>query len=183
MEQENQKLQALANLDKITQLANRDSFDNYLQAEWNRMADRETSLSLILCDIDFFKIYNKAYGHQAGDDCLQKVAQVIRRMVKRPADFAARYGGDEFAIILPQTDGTEAIQIAEQIRAFLKAEKINFNPPNVGGLPSNFVTVSLGVSSTIPDAQNNVASLLAAANKAVQQSKRAERNRVTFLHL
>lgn len=181
LEQENQKLQALANIDKLTQLPNRNYFNNRLQAEWNRMAGSGTPLSAIACDIDYFKIYNNTYGHEAGDDCLRKVARVINGVLHRPADFAARYGADEFAIILPQTDETEAIQIAEQIRAVLATEKIKFNPPNIGGLPSQFVTVSVGVSSTIPSEQNNVDLLLEAINKAVQESKKYYRNSVTFL--
>jgi diguanylate cyclase (GGDEF)-like protein len=180
LEQENQQLKVLATLDSLTQIANRNSFENYLQAQWNRMVSEAAPLSLILCNIDFFKLYNKLYGHEAGDNCLQKVAEVIRRVLKRPTDLAARYGGDEFAIILPQTDLTEALDIAEEIRAVMSRERIKFNTPKIGGLPSEFVTVSLGVSTIIPNDKNNATSLLAAAHKAVQKSKRDDRDRVTL---
>jgi diguanylate cyclase (GGDEF)-like protein len=180
LEQENQKLQALATLDNLTQLANRHCFDNYLQVQWNQMASEAAPLSLILCNVDFFKLYNETYGHKAGDHCLQKVAEVMRQVLKRPTDLAARYEGDEFAIILPQADVTEAIEIAEEIRVILKAEKIKFNPPRIGGLPSEFVTVSLGISTIIPTDKTNVDLLLAVARKAVRRSKQDDRDRVTL---
>jgi diguanylate cyclase (GGDEF)-like protein len=179
LEQENQKLQALANIDKLTQLPDRDSFNHRLQAEWNRMTGEVAPISLIACDIDYFKIYNNTYGHEAGDNCLRQLARIISGVLDRPADFAARYGADEFAIILPQTDATEAIQIAEKIRSAIASAKIKFNPPSIGGLPSKFVTLSLGVSSKISDCLSNQNSLVKAANLAVKESKR-HRDCITF---
>ena len=179
LEQENQRLQALANLDSLTQVANRRYFDSYLQAEWQRMAREVAPLSLIVCDIDYFKIYNDTYGHQAGDNCLQQVAQVIRQLLSHPASLVARYGGDEFAIVLPETDGTDALQIATQIRVAVKNLALEFIPARIGGFPDVVVTVSLGVASTIPSSKTDVAKLFEAADNALFQSKRRQRDRIT----
>ena len=180
LEQENQRLQALANLDSLTQVANRRYFDSYLQAEWKRMARQVAPLSLILCDIDYFKIYNDTYGHQAGDNCLQQVAQAILQLLKRPGNLVARYGGDEFAIVLPETDGTDALQIAEEIRVAVKNLALEFIPTSIGGFPDVVVTVSLGVASTIPSHETDEAKLFDAADTALFESKRWQRNRVTL---
>lgn len=93
----NQELQRLSEIDGLTQIANRRYFDQYLTQEWHRLQREQRSLSLSLCDFDFFKNYNDFYGHPGGDDCLQRVAQLLRQTVKRPADLVARYGGEEFA--------------------------------------------------------------------------------------
>lgn len=180
LEQENQRLQALANLDSLTQVANRRYFDSYLQAECKRMARAREPLSLILCDIDYFKIYNDTYGHQAGDNCLRQVAEAIDQLLKHPANLAARYGGDEFAIVLPETDATNALQIAEEIRVGVKNLAIEFIPTRIGGFPDAVVTVSLGVACTIPSDETDVAKLFDAADTALFQSKRWQRNRVTL---
>ena len=100
----NLELQRLATMDGLTGVANRRQFDDYLYQEWRRSQRDSTYLSLVLCDVDFFKAYNDAYGHQAGDDCLRRLARALERSVWRPADLVARYGGEEFAIVLPTTD-------------------------------------------------------------------------------
>ncbi|MEA5449735.1 diguanylate cyclase, partial [Leptolyngbya sp. CCNP1308] len=107
----NRQLEHLATHDGLTQLANRRSFDINLQQEWNRLLRVQAPLSLILCDIDYFKPYNDTYGHPAGDVCLQQVAQALEQVAQRPADLVARYGGEEFVLVLPDTDqaGAEAI--------------------------------------------------------------------------
>ena len=105
-------------------MANRRQFDRYLALEWKRGAREKQPLSLILCDIDYFKLYNDTYGHQAGDRCLMEVAQTIAKVIKRPADLVARYGGEEFAVILPNTNLSGAKYIAQQIRARVEALKI-----------------------------------------------------------
>nr|WP_256366922.1 diguanylate cyclase [Anabaena sp. UHCC 0253] len=107
----------LANLDGLTQIANRRRFDDYLALEWQRHQREKNILALILIDIDYFKRYNDCYGHQSGDDCLIKVSQEIAKVIKRPTDLVARYGGEEFAVILPNTDTQGALIIAELIRA------------------------------------------------------------------
>jgi two-component system, cell cycle response regulator len=109
----NQKLEQLANLDGLTQVANRRCFDGQLQGEWKRLAREQQPLSLILFDVDKFKSYNDYYGHLAGDDCLIRIAQTVQQIVHRPADLVARYGGEEFSVLLPHTDLGGAIKVAQ----------------------------------------------------------------------
>ncbi|NET57077.1 MAG: diguanylate cyclase, partial [Symploca sp. SIO2E6] len=114
--QENQELKRLCNLDELTQLANRRCFDSRLFKEWRRLGREGAILSLILCDIDFFKTFNDTHGHQAGDICISQVASAIHQVVHRRSDLVARYGGEEFAVLLPSTDAVGAVHVAEQIR-------------------------------------------------------------------
>ncbi|NJK69627.1 MAG: diguanylate cyclase [Microcoleus sp. CSU_2_2] len=180
LQQENQRLLALVNVDELTQIGNRRHFDSCLRAEWKHMERSRSPISLILCDIDYFKVYNDTYGHQAGDDCLRSVAQAISRSIERPADVAARYGGEEFAVILPETDASAALVVAEKIRAETKALNIVFNPSMVECLPNSNITLSLGISSVIPGAENDVATLVLAADEALYDSKRYGRDRATM---
>jgi diguanylate cyclase (GGDEF)-like protein/PAS domain S-box-containing protein len=175
LEAANQQLQRLASVDGLTQIANRRCFDEYFDKEWRRMAREQIPLSLILCDIDFFKNYNDTYGHQAGDECLRQVASAINRVLKRPADLVARYGGEEFAIILPNTTAEGAFQVAETIRLEVKALKIrHLNPPI-----SEYVTLSLGVATAQPCQDGSSQMLIAAADQALYQAKAAGRDRVS----
>jgi diguanylate cyclase (GGDEF)-like protein len=183
LQQENQRLQALVHVDELTEIGNRRHFDNCLRAEWKNMARKCSPISLILCDIDYFKIYNDTYGHQAGDDCLRSVAQTINRTLKRSADVAARYGGEEFAVILPQTDADAALIIAEQIRLNVKALNIIFQPSIVECLPNLAVTISLGIASVVPGPENDASTLVLAADEALYDSKRQGRDRVTLSNL
>lgn len=173
LESANQLLRKLASLDGLTQIANRRQFDEYLEREWKRSAREQTPISLIFCDVDYFKPYNDTYGHQAGDRCLQQVAKLIDETVRRPADLVARYGGEEFAVILPNTAQNGAVQLAEEICAGVR----NLNIPHTFG--EGRVTVSAGVSSTIPPMMNSdVASLVASADQALYRAKELGRNRV-----
>ena len=180
LQQENERLQGLVNVDELTQIGNRRHFDSCLRAEWKHMARAGSPISLILCDIDYFKIYNDTYGHQAGDNCLRSVAQAIRRSLQRPADVAARYGGEEFAVILPQTDAAGAVLVAEHIRAKVKALNIVFDPETVECLPNYVVTISLGIASVVPGPENDAATLVLAADEALYDSKRHGRDRLTM---
>lgn len=179
LETENQELLRLSNLDEITGLANRRYFTQYLERMWQQLAGEKAPLSLILCDIDFFKIYNDAYGHLAGDLCLQQVASAISKCVKRPSDLAARFGGDEFAAILPHTDATEAVSLAEEIKNQVKALAIAHDEYRIGGC-SLIVTVSVGVASTIPNSEYDPATIVHAADHALFDSKKQGRDRVTL---
>jgi diguanylate cyclase (GGDEF)-like protein len=174
LEAANQALQQLISIDNLTQVANRRRFDEYLEQEWKRMGRERSPLSLILCDVDFFKAYNDTYGHQAGDRCLQQVAKAIEATTKRPADLVARYGGEEFAIVLPNTSVRGAIQLAEQIRSEVAA----LNIPHACSPIGNMVTISLGAAYAIACSDTSFEALIAQADAALYQAKASGRDRV-----
>ncbi|MBE9126472.1 MULTISPECIES: response regulator [unclassified Coleofasciculus] len=174
LEAANRELQRLACLDGLTQIANRRAFDEALQQEWRRLARERAPLSLILCDIDFFKAYNDTYGHQAGDECLKQVANSLRQAVKRPADLVARYGGEEFAIVLPNTQLKGAVKVAEIVRSELNAKAIAHS----GSQISDCVTLSFGVAGVIPCPGTSPEQLIAEADQALYQAKVEGRDRV-----
>lgn len=169
----NRELQRLASLDGLTGVANRRRFDEYLDTEWQLMAREKLPLSLILCDIDFFKKYNDTYGHQAGDACLRQVADALRFCARRSLDLVARYGGEEFVVILPNTTVSVAAQIAEEMRSVVNALQI----PHVQSAVSEHVTLSLGIACMTPTLNTSPAMLIAAADAALYQAKAAGRNR------
>lgn len=170
----NLKLERLATLDELTQLANRRRFDQYLEMEWRRQTREQTPLSLILCDIDSFKSYNDTYGHPGGDECLRQVARAIGNAVDRPADLVARYGGEEFAVILPNTAIPGAVVVAEHIQLKIAALQL----PHAGSQVSQYVTVSLGVASIVPASESVASILISAADQALYQAKRLGRDRI-----
>lgn len=177
----NQKLQQLAILDGLTGIANRRYFDLVLNNEWQRLARESKPLSLILCDLDYFKAYNDAYGHQQGDRCLQKVAKILQSCTRRPADLAARYGGEEFAIILPNTDSKGALFIAQNIAQQLANKQI----PHQKSKISQYVTFSMGVGTKIPNSQQPVSTLIEMADSLLYQAKKSGRNQIVvteYLH-
>ncbi|MDJ0687600.1 MAG: diguanylate cyclase [Xenococcaceae cyanobacterium MO_188.B32] len=174
LQQANQQLQQLAILDGLTGVANRRYFDRVLSNEWNRLAREEKPLSLILCDIDYFKIYNDTYGHPEGDSCLQKVANALQQATKRAADLVTRYGGEEFAVILPDTDARGALFVAENIRQKLNTQKI----PHPASSVSPYITISIGVATTIPTAARTASRLLKIADNALYQAKKQGRDRI-----
>lgn len=169
----NQNLQRLARLDSLTQIANRREFDLHLATEWGRTARTTQPLSLILCDIDYFKPYNDTYGHPAGDACLRNVAQAISCLLKRPADLVARYGGEEFAIILPNTDTAGAAHLADAILQQVQQLMI----PHSASAVSPYISVSVGVASTVSQKEFSSEALLAAADQALYEAKKQGRNR------
>ena len=169
----NIELQKLAALDSLTGIANRRRFDEVLAIEWQRGQREKRPLSLLMCDVDFFKVYNDSFGHQAGDLCLKKTAAILTEHLKRPADLAARYGGEEFAIILPDTDLDGALVIANACRSHLAALAID-NPDATGGI----VTMSVGVASAVPSKAGSAAALLKRADTALYAAKDSGRNRV-----
>lgn len=163
------KLRELGCSDGLTQVANRRSFDLYLE---QRLWEKK-DLSLILCDVDFFKAYNDCYGHQAGDRCLQQIAEAIRSAVRR-RDLVARYGGEEFAIILPDTTPETAFYIAERIQYQIRQLSI----PHRGSKGHSQVTVSLGLASAPYSARLLPTDLIAAADQALYHAKLSGRNRI-----
>lgn len=168
----NQELERLSRLDGLTQVANRRCFDEYLAQEWLRLQRSQQPLGLILCDVDFFKQYNDCYGHLMGDDCLQRVAQQIKLAVVRPADLVARYGGEEFAVILPNTSLDGAIAVAQKIQAQIWQVEI----PHSGSKVSQFLTLSLGITSLIPNPETTCVSLIKHADEALYLAKQQGRD-------
>jgi two-component system cell cycle response regulator len=168
----NVELERLAKIDSLTEVANRRYFDEYLEREWKRLAREAQPLSLILCDVDCFKLYNDFYGHPAGDRCLKEIAQAISHSARRPADLVARYGGEEFVIILPNTTLTGALKVANSIRQEVEQLKILHERSIV----QPFVTVSLGVSSTIPHPELSRVTLIRVADEALYKAKNKGRN-------
>jgi two-component system, chemotaxis family, response regulator WspR len=169
----NVELQKLAALDGLTGIGNRRAFDEVVQREWQRGQRTRKPLSMLLCDVDRFKLYNDEFGHQAGDLCLKKVAAVLTEQLKRPADLAARYGGEEFAIVLPETDIEGALKLAEACRARLAALELE-HPSTEAGV----VTISIGVASVVPAPEHSATDLIEGADQALYAAKSEGRNRV-----
>ncbi len=174
LEVANLQLEHLAASDGLTGVANRRRFDEYLQACWHQQCGSNSLLSLIMCDVDCFKRYNDTYGHQAGDECLRKVATAIQQVVKRPADLVARYGGEEFAVILPLTPLNGAVHVAEAIHQEVR----NLGIPHQKSLVNSCITLSIGVATMIPMSELSPATLIAAADSVLYQAKSSGRDRV-----
>ena len=170
----NQVLEEQTRLDAATGLSNRRHFDELLDAEWKRAARSRQPLALVLADVDCFKAYNDSSGHQQGDACLRRVAEVLRSGVHRAADVAARYGGEEFALLLPGVDEATAEELAEAVRAGLEALAIPHRASTAGPV----VTLSAGVAAAVPDRRGTPADLVAAADRALYRAKQGGRNRV-----
>jgi two-component system cell cycle response regulator len=170
----NQALERLANLDGLTQVANRRRFDEYLTQEWGRSLRYQTPLSLILFDVDFFKAYNDHYGHLRGDECLQQITQAVAQEIKRPTDLLARYGGEEFAVVLPNTDTKGAIAVAQAIQHTIQRLKI----PHAQSQISDSITLSLGIASLIPTATQSTDDLIVRADEALYDAKSQGRDRL-----
>ena len=176
LEQANADLQTMAWKDGLTGLANRRAFDDTLERERKRARREDEPLSLIMLDVDYFKKFNDAYGHVAGDDCLRAVAKAVAGSAARCVDLAARYGGEEFAVILPGTDSAGAALVAEAMRQTVLALGIVH-----AGSPIGLVTVSLGVATTSNGDYHDASptQLLQRADALLYQSKTAGRNRVS----
>ncbi len=163
-----EKFRYASNIDELTQIANRRYFDRFL----NQHFIPKKSLSVILCDIDHFKLYNDSYGHQEGDTCLKKVAQAINKSV-RNGELAGRYGGEEFAVILPHTNYEAALDVAERIVANVR----NLNIPHKSSKTSNIVTLSCGVANMTAEDGSSL-DLLIKSDRALYQAKEQGRDRV-----
>lgn len=172
----NLELQRLMNLDGLTGLNNRRRFDEYLQAEWRRAARERAPLSLLLVDVDHFKRYNDRYGHLGGDEALKRVAAAIQGSCHRPADLAARFGGEEFAVILPETPSQGAKQLAETIHKRVAA----FEGPAGGASVESHLTVSIGVATATPHPDSSALEFIMRADQALYEAKKAGRNRTVI---
>jgi two-component system chemotaxis family response regulator WspR len=167
-------LQKLSSLDGLTGIPNRRRFDEVLKAEWQRAMRHATSLSLIMLDIDFFKLYNDTYGHQGGDDCLRQVAAVLEMTAHRETDMVARYGGEEFAAILPETGSKGAFEVAEAMRANIEKENI----PHESSRVADYVSISVGVATWVPERDSRPEDIVELADKALYRAKEGGRNQV-----
>lgn len=162
----------LVNTDELTQIANRRCFNQRLDLEWRRLARERRSLSLLLFDVDYFKRYNDTYGHQLGDQCLVKIAQAAKKPLYRPADLMTRYGGEEFAVMLPNTDLEGAIAVAKRIHEAIRA----LNIPHQASDVSDQVTISLGIATEIPNTTILAIDLTHQADQALYLAKQQGRN-------
>ena len=163
-------------IDGLTQISNRRNFDQHLATEWQRLAREGSPLSLLLCDVHFFKRFNDRYGHPAGDTCLKSVAKAIKTCIRRPADLAARYGGEEFAVILPSTQKEGALYIAKKICQTVNALQI----PHEASYVSNYVSLSIGASTIFPERKIDPKILIEAADKGLYLAKNQGRDRAIF---
>jgi diguanylate cyclase (GGDEF)-like protein len=168
-----------ARIDGLTQIANRRRFDEYLLQEWTRHIRMQLPLSLLICDVDHFKLYNDGQGHQAGDECLKSVAKAINQCY-RAGDLVARYGGEEFAMILPQTNRAGAVQVAQRVRAAVAAAAL----PHPASPICDRVTVSIGVASITPPPQapSDPRTLIEQADRHLYLAKKRGRNQVSYEH-
>lgn len=171
-----QYLRRLAMLDPLTDIANRRSFDAALPSYWQRAIQKGTPLALILVDMDLFKQFNHSYGYQAGDQCLKKIAQALTEATQGDEERIARFGGEQFVVILPDSDSDAAHPLAEKIRQGVTELQIPHNSEGANGV----VTVSVGVASMQPTKDNNYEQLIARTNQALYLAKKSGRNRVAL---
>lgn len=176
LEELNMQLLKLANLDGLTGITNRRNFDERLGAEWLRALRNRQSLTLVMFDIDWFKKYNDKFGHLEGDECLKQVARCTQEIVSRPADIVARYGGEEFIVLLPDTDSSGALKVAEKIRSEIE----NLHLPNPDSTVSPFVTISVGVLTVVPTDNSTADDCIRLVDDALYRAKDAGRNRVSI---
>ena len=169
----NRNLEALASIDSLSGLANRRSFDARLEAEWQRAANLQRPIALMMIDVDHFKLFNDNYGHLEGDQCLRVIGETLAAALIHKADFAARYGGEEFVLLLPDTDLTAALAIAERLRTTVSTLAIGH-----GFAPCGHVTVSIGVAALTPGVGLDPQALIETADAGLYAAKRNGRNRV-----
>ena len=168
----NRTLEILSRIDPLMGIANRRHFDEYIGLEWQRAARHNTPLSLIIGDVDHFKLYNDTYGHMAGDRCLKELAHTLSRTVDRPGDLVARYGGEEIAIVLPATTGSGALSLAEKVRLAVVAMAM----PHEQSPVAKVVTMSIGVGTAHPAPRSSIDDFLQAVDDALYRAKQQGRN-------
>ena len=166
------RLEQLAKLDGLTQLANRRFFDQQLVQDWKQLQREQQPLSVLLLDVDYFKLYNDTYGHQAGDDCLRQVATAMQQVAKRPTDLVARYGGEEFVILLPNTNQEGAVWVAQMIQSQVQQLNMEHKQSSI----SDRVTVSIGIATVVPQRYSAPETVIAIADQALYAAKTEGRN-------
>ncbi len=174
LEKANEQLSNIANLDSLTQIANRRRFDEYLKSEWQRHQRKQENISLLLFDIDYFKPYNDFYGHPQGDESLIQVAQTMKKTLQRPTDLVARYGGEEFVMILPDTSSEGAFNVATTVQNNISSLKI----PHEKSLISDYITISIGIATIIPSANHKPEDLIKMADNCLYEAKEKGRNTI-----
>ena len=166
-------VEALALTDALTDLANRRCFDQYLTTEWRRSIRDSHPLSLLMLDVDLFKMYNDTFGHQRGDSCLKHIAEVCKDVVSRPGDLVARYGGEEFVVVLPNTESEGAVKVANEICESLRGRRLPHSSS-----PYGIITISIGCATLVPQAGRYSPDLIAMADQALYRAKQNGRNQV-----
>jgi diguanylate cyclase (GGDEF)-like protein len=174
LDRANHQLISAANQDGLTQIANRRRFDEYFDQTWRQALRDRKILTLLLCDIDYFKLFNDTYGHVEGDRCLQRVAETLETVIERPMDLAARYGGEEFALILPNTNLQGGWIIAEKLLAAIEQLGIFHSSSPV----SDRITLSIGIAGLLPTAKITAQTLLSATDIALYEAKKTGRARI-----
>jgi diguanylate cyclase (GGDEF)-like protein len=177
LEKANLALEKLSLDDPLTGLWNRRKYDQAVEVEWRRCLRYKRPIALILLDIDNFKQFNDFYGHMAGDKCLIRIGEILKGSLTRASDLVVRYGGDEFVVLLPESGREEALKVAEMLRQKIKS----INIPHDKSTVCDHVTVSIGVTSTVPDIDSSYEDLFNTADRALYQTKDDGRNRVSFL--
>jgi len=167
-------IEKLSFVDALTNMPNRRQFDQNLQKEWNRAKREKQPVSTLMIDIDHFKIYNDTHGHQQGDIALKMVADIITSSLKRSADIAARWGGEEFSVLLPNTEIDGAMHIAEDIRKNVENALIPCSATD----SNHKITVSIGATQVLPDSNSNITELIMLADTALYKAKETGRNRI-----
>jgi len=160
--------------DDLTGIANHRTFQDILRLQWRRTARSHLPLTVLMIDVDGLMQYNDNKSHQAGDECLRQIADVLREQLQRPGDQVARYGGDEFVVLLAETDAAGGLAVAERMRQSVEGLDLSWGPET----EHQRVTVSIGVASTVPTPQEHPTSLIATADRALSVAKRNGRNRV-----
>ena len=168
---QSKQLERLAATDPLTTLANRRKFDEFFQSEWQRSVRKKSPITLLMIDIDDFKAYNDHYGHGRGDECLLVVSKCIRRCIKRSSDLVARVGGEEFAVVLTESDVNAGIEVAEQISQELNKQQLKHEYSS-----HSYVSVSIGIATAIPNLENSSHHLFERSDAAMYQAKRSGKN-------
>lgn len=171
-----EKVLSLSRIDGLTDIPNRRYFDEFLQDEWKRCYRLGMPVSLAIIDLDYFKLLNDTYGHQAGDECLKSVGKVLKRFVKRPGDLCARYGGEEFAVVYGDTSLDQARDMVSKILKEICSLKI----PNVKSPTLDTLTVSIGLATLYPNSENSEGDLIKESDKLLYTAKENGRNQIAL---
>lgn len=174
LEQKNKELERLSFLDGLTGISNRRYFDMVIDQEWRRVVRENAPISIAMIDIDYFKLFNDAYGHLIGDECLRDVASALEKSLFRPGDFIARYGGEEFVAVLPSVGLQGGLEVARRIQYNVEEMAI----PHVDSKVSRIVTISIGLACCVPGQDSKPADLIKSSDEALYSAKASGRNRI-----